>query len=165
MASILKVDQLQKPDGSTPTAADLGLNVAGSIVNRVTQEVAIQNVTSTSYVDVATITYTPKAIGNLLVLEWRGVLSQNNSGSAGGIMQWTKDGVGIAVPANGGELVIYTSSAFDQYHAGTFYKETIATASSHTFKLQAKAMGSISNGLQLGGGWSINHVTITEIAQ
>ena len=32
MASILKVDQLQKPDGSTPTAADLGIDVAGSIL-------------------------------------------------------------------------------------------------------------------------------------
>ena len=32
MASILKVSQLQKPDGSTPTAADLGIDVAGSVV-------------------------------------------------------------------------------------------------------------------------------------
>ena len=32
MASILKVDTLQKPDGSTPTAADLGIDVAGSVV-------------------------------------------------------------------------------------------------------------------------------------
>jgi hypothetical protein len=31
MASILKVDTLQKPDGSTPTAADLGLDVSGSV--------------------------------------------------------------------------------------------------------------------------------------
>ena len=33
MASILKVDTLQKPDGSTPTAADLGLNISGNIVS------------------------------------------------------------------------------------------------------------------------------------
>ena len=36
MASILKVDTLQKPDGSTPTAADLGIDVAGSVVQVVT---------------------------------------------------------------------------------------------------------------------------------
>lgn len=32
MASILKVSQLQKPDGSTPTAADLGLDIAGNVL-------------------------------------------------------------------------------------------------------------------------------------
>jgi hypothetical protein len=35
MASILKVDTLQKPDGSTPTAADLGIDVAGSVVQAI----------------------------------------------------------------------------------------------------------------------------------
>jgi hypothetical protein len=32
MASILKVDQIQLSDGSTPTAGDLGIDVAGSVV-------------------------------------------------------------------------------------------------------------------------------------
>jgi hypothetical protein len=32
MTSILKVDVIQKLDGSTPTPADLGLNVSGSVL-------------------------------------------------------------------------------------------------------------------------------------
>lgn len=36
MASILKVDQIQTPSGTAPTAADLGLDVAGSVI-QVTQ--------------------------------------------------------------------------------------------------------------------------------
>ena len=33
MTGILKVDTIQRNDGSTPTAADLGLNISGSILN------------------------------------------------------------------------------------------------------------------------------------
>ena len=38
MASIIKVDTLQKPDGSTPTAADLGIDVAGTVLQAHTFE-------------------------------------------------------------------------------------------------------------------------------
>ena len=138
---------------------------AGSVVKRISQQVSPLTLTSASYIDIATVNYTPEKIGNLLILEWRGVLSQNNSGASGGVMQWTKDGTGINVPGNGGELVLYSSTGFDQYHASTFYKETVSTSASHTFKLQAKVIGTVTNGFQLGGGWSINNVTITEVVQ
>ena len=36
MSSIIRVDTLQKPDGSTPTAADLGIDVSGSVIQVVT---------------------------------------------------------------------------------------------------------------------------------
>lgn len=61
MTSILKVDTIQTAAGGTPTAADLGLNVSGSVIN-------IHHVTSTtqtngsaaSWVDTAfTKTITP----------------------------------------------------------------------------------------------------------
>lgn len=32
MASILKVDQIQKSDGSSPTSSDLGFNVSGNVI-------------------------------------------------------------------------------------------------------------------------------------
>lgn len=56
MASILKVDTLQKPDGSTPTAADLGLDVAGSVVGYAYNEITANiNVTTTGYVDLGLV--------------------------------------------------------------------------------------------------------------
>lgn len=61
MASILKVDTLQKPDGSTPTAADLGIDVAGSVVQ--TQQFTYTGTTSwtgTNYVPILNGTVTPK---------------------------------------------------------------------------------------------------------
>jgi len=54
MASILKVDQLQKPDGSTPTAADLGIDVAGSVLQVISHtHVGVNQFTSgTSFINV-----------------------------------------------------------------------------------------------------------------
>lgn len=40
MSSILKVDQIQLADGSTPTASDLGLNVSGNTLQVVYQDAA-----------------------------------------------------------------------------------------------------------------------------
>ena len=33
MTSIIKVDTLQKANGATPTAADLGINTTGNFIN------------------------------------------------------------------------------------------------------------------------------------
>jgi hypothetical protein len=62
MASVLKVDTLQKPDGSTPTAADLGLDVAGSVVQVVhgTTNVAVGNSTNSPVNTGLSATITPK---------------------------------------------------------------------------------------------------------
>ena len=44
MSSIIKVDQIQLADGSTPTAGDLGLNTTGSVL----QVVQVETTTQTS---------------------------------------------------------------------------------------------------------------------
>ena len=50
MTSTLKVDQIQNVAGGVPTAADLGLNVSGSVLQSVTTEVtsSVPNTTITS---------------------------------------------------------------------------------------------------------------------
>jgi len=60
MASILKVDTLQKPDGSTPTAADLGIDVAGSVVQAKTLTTHEKITTSGSVARLVDIDITPK---------------------------------------------------------------------------------------------------------
>jgi hypothetical protein len=71
MTSIIKVDQIQTAAGGTPTAADLGLNVTGSVLQ--VQRHSFTNQTSigsTSYVSVSgsSFTFTPKASSSTLII-------------------------------------------------------------------------------------------------
>ena len=61
MSSILKVDQIQLSNGTTPTAADLGLNIAGSVLQVVTNEAGISVFNSTSWTTVVSASITPKS--------------------------------------------------------------------------------------------------------
>jgi hypothetical protein len=102
MASILKVDQLQKPDGSTPTAADLGLNDAGRIVNQETRSIAQVNASLTAnvWVDGFSTTYTPVEAGNTLIISClvepiNGAVSRTKAN-----VEISVDGTGIVEVAN-----------------------------------------------------------------
>ena len=72
MTSTLKVDQIQLADGSTPTAADLGLNVTGSVlsISQVTLNQG-QTISATSYAPVtgSSITITPKSSSSKMLIE------------------------------------------------------------------------------------------------
>lgn len=71
MASVLKVNQIQLPDGSAPTAADLGLDVSGSVVQVVkTNLTALPSVavTTTGYVDLMSVNITPKYSDSILLI-------------------------------------------------------------------------------------------------
>lgn len=85
MTGILKVDTIQKNDGSVPTAADLGLNIGGSIIQ--VQQVALtstQSTTSTTFIDVtnASITITPASTSSSFIIEGcvQGYANQNQAG-------------------------------------------------------------------------------------
>ena len=51
MSSIIKVDQIQLADGSTPTAGDLGLNTTGGVLQ-------VVSASSGSYLEVSSTSYT-----------------------------------------------------------------------------------------------------------
>ena len=79
MTSILKVDTLQKADGATPTAADLGINTTGNLLQVVSQEVISYTAvaSTTSKIVYASLT-TKAANSNFLFkgqVETRGVSS------------------------------------------------------------------------------------------
>lgn len=68
MASILKVDQIQTAAGGTPTAADLGLNTTGTVL-QVVQEIKTDTqayASNQAWVDIAglSVDITPKALGS-----------------------------------------------------------------------------------------------------
>lgn len=53
MSSIIKVDAIQKADGTTPTAGDLGLNTTGNVIQVVSNRSTVFNsTTSSSYIEV-----------------------------------------------------------------------------------------------------------------
>lgn len=101
MSSIIKVDQIQLSDGSTPTAGDLGITGTGKILNIVSQTFPITSdyrVTSTSYADtIITASITPSATSNkvLVMVSWP---SFNDSWSQAGLelgYRLTENGVGV----------------------------------------------------------------------
>lgn len=79
MASIIKVDTIQTAAGGTPTAADLGLNTTGSVLQVV--EASVENsssvtTSSTSYVDsgLLTLSITPQAAGSKIHVTFGGYI-------------------------------------------------------------------------------------------
>ena len=69
MTSIIKVDQIQTAAGGVPTAADLGLNVSGTVLNvyHLTTGVGVNN-TSANYTTVWSIPYTPVSTNSKIII-------------------------------------------------------------------------------------------------
>jgi hypothetical protein len=84
MASILKVDTLQKPDGSTPTAADLGIDVAGSVVQEKWVPLTSPfDTTVAGLLPVQSTQFTPKYANSVIQVEWSGHVYKYNTTSGG----------------------------------------------------------------------------------
>jgi hypothetical protein len=87
MTSIIKVDTLQKANGATPTAADLGINVAGNVIHtEMFTNAQDQDVQTNSWTQVWTFSYTPKLTNSKLIfsssLDLRGQRSTGGSHDA-----------------------------------------------------------------------------------
>ena len=74
MSSIIKVDQIQTAAGGVPTAADLGLNVSGTVLQVVRHSLTSNIATaSTSYVPTGhSVSITPKASNSIILVEFKG---------------------------------------------------------------------------------------------
>jgi len=68
MTSIIKVDAIQKANGTTPTASGLGIDVSGNLLNAGMYSAMSQvNISSsTSYASAWTINYTPVSSNSVL---------------------------------------------------------------------------------------------------
>jgi len=82
MTSIIKVDQIQNAAGGTPTAADLGLNVSGSVLQVVQATHSSQSqTTSNSYQNFPlSASITPSSISSkvLVLLNFTGAITSDN---------------------------------------------------------------------------------------
>jgi hypothetical protein len=173
MASILKVSQLQKPDGSTPTAADLGIDVAGSVVGyKVVYPDTSAVLSSTSYVDVAgaSLTYTPKGVGNkLLVLPRLSVaaaISSSGSNYCGITVRTLLDGADVSsarwwVRDDNGGIVENVGFVYPDY------EHTISSTADITIQLQAYISGQYGTIAARINTWADynSSILVLEIAQ
>ena len=174
MTSIIKVDQIQTAAGGTPTAADLGLNVSGTVLQVITSKpTSATAFTSGSYVDAAgfSVTITPKYSDSLIVISITAqTVVNNNASNTGHDFRLQRAGTTIR-SARWFNYLNRSSYANDYYPPFVLdHQDTPSTTSAITYNLQ----GRIYNGAD--GPWTINTynggsggsyglMTVTEIAQ
>jgi hypothetical protein len=131
MASILKVSQLQKPDGSTPTAADLGIDVAGTIVQAVTSEIR-SNISTSSNTAVASglsVAFTPKYSNSKIIVKLEG--GRYWCGTAG--IQMNFDLYRDGTTATGGMWGAFYSSAQNHVQYNQMWEENAGSTAERTY--------------------------------
>jgi len=119
MTSIIKVDQIQLADGSTPTIGDLGVNDTGTVL-QVQSDVRTSStgVSSGSWVDLGiSVTLTPKSTNSKFILcpSVTGSVSYFTWG-----IRLVRDGVAVTESignASGGRIT--STMAHNDYNAGS----------------------------------------------
>lgn len=99
MASIIKVDTIQTAAGGTPTAADLGLNTTGSVLQVVHQKINGANYnakTSSSFSDTdMSASITPTSASSKILIHFNFMTSTDTTGNAMAIYRITANGTAI----------------------------------------------------------------------
>jgi hypothetical protein len=95
MASVLKVDQLQLSDGSTPTAGDLGIDTSGNVIQYASSVITTDISLSPggAFVNLITIDFTPKYSTSTIVI--RSTFNNLQKVTGAGINTWFKGKVQI----------------------------------------------------------------------
>ena len=172
MASVLKVDTLQKPDGTAPTAADLGIDVADTVVKVGSYKFSGQQyITSTSNVAItdSSFSYTPKGVGNKLIITPTVHCNINDTANAAGAglyvyingVQQNYD-VNHSMYFNGGNN---STTDFYWMYTQPIYYTTVGT-SPITIQLYAAMYQSDDNRIAINNGSNQeSYITVYEIAQ
>ena len=178
MSSILKVDTIQTAAGGTPTAADLGLNVSGSVLQVVssTTNTTVQ-ITGSSYVDSAlSASITPLSTSSkIVVLVNQSAYLYGSSDAVHSGIRLLRDSTVILNPfadSTGGlepylEVIGSSQVYFSSRHTIS-YVDTPSTTSSVTYKTQGALRSSgFSRNLVFQPPASVNGtstITLMEIA-
>ena len=164
MTSIIKVDTLQKANGATPTAADLGINTTGSVLQVVNGTITGNvGITTSSRVDVLSLSITPKfSSSKILVAVNLSDVGQNNVSSSYGrftLLRNTTDLIRI-----GGQIGYTGNTASNSVAScSTSYLDSPSTTSSVTYKIQGQSVTN-SGTIEVGASSSISTITLMEIA-
>lgn len=165
MASTIKVDQIQLSDGSTPTAADLGLDIAGSVVG-VTQvhfTTEIATTTTGTWISAHSTSFTPSSSTNKVMVMYNASAIVKTTGS-----------FGVRLTRNGTEVVkrgrqSYTDGTnWSGIDVAFAYLDAPSTTSPITYAIDFRLSGGNTQFNSLDGNvGQTNPVTFTfiEIAQ
>jgi hypothetical protein len=142
MTSIIKVDTLQTAAGGVPTAADLGLNVTGSVL-QVVQGTTSTNVTnsSTTYVDSGlSVNITPLYSSSkiLVMAKQKGVrLDPGGATTLGGSIGLLRDSTFITKPSpSTGHHALYINGGDMYGELELTFLDSPSTTSQITYKTQ-----------------------------
>ena len=164
MSSIIKVDQIQLADGSTPTAGDLGLNTTGSVL-QVVQVVAGTgnqvNVSSSSATEVMSASITPSSTSSKILVQcsFAGYIGGETSTETFKFELW-RGAVGSGTQLD--NRIFARSSGYVKSFPGQFnYLDSPSVTSSTDYKISIKRTGGIDSIAWLIDHSSGEHATIT----
>ena len=162
MASILKVDKIQLPDGSAPTASDLGVDVSGSVV-QVKEQIIDSGFQTTSSSFVATgvsISITPKYANSKIIFMADPQISIYPASSSIYVTVY-RDGVNLGGTYNG---ELYSSSGGDLWAKQPFlFVDAPNTTSQVTYQFYIRRNGGEAD--LIGSSGNVSYMVLQEIAQ
>ena len=140
MTSIIKVDTLQKANGATPTAADLGINTTGTLINySSTQSKNNISTTSTSWSSTGlSLTYTPLYSNSKLVITLEGGRYWCGTNTVQLNLDLYKNGTSMTGGIWG---ALYTTGMMHVSHNNR-YEETSGSTTSRTYAVYFKTANS-----------------------
>lgn len=173
MTGILKVDTIQKNNGATPTAKDLGINVTGNVLQVVNgyMNSQIEGAFSSS-TDCFNVSITPTSSTSkiLVMVNMVGCLSRNNGTFA---KIWVARGSGRTVLNYFGDYLGGPTLSNQEVYPSTSFLDSPNTTSSVTYYVMARrsgGTGTLAINHYDGGGatdptlYSHSRMTLMEIA-
>jgi len=170
--STIKVDAIQKVNGSVPKASDLGLNVTGSVL-QVVQGGRTTRVThnSNTYTDVGvSAEITPSSSSSKILVRLEGTIGNAAAGNQTGIKLFrgsTEIGAGTGGDSYNIFFSIFASQSYDMCGVSQSVLDSPNTTNATTYKIQ---MGAFNSTGSLGGRGDSNSIanptrlTLMEIA-
>ena len=145
MTSILKVDTIQTAAGGTPTAADLGLNVSGSVLQVISStKTDIAIFSSDTFIDLnnLSVTITPSSASSkiLITASIKGAGTNNACRLQGRLV---RDSTPIFVGASSGSRTPASFELYENENAGVSdasinFLDSPSTTSAVTYKIQGR---------------------------
>ena len=171
MSSTLKVNAIQLPDGTQPTAADLGLNVTGSVLQ--TKYSTIGSATqfsSSSWTDATdfSVTITPQSTSSLIrIMIFSKTICNNSSSNSAHTYRLLRGSTEIDRSTYSFYLnrSDYTADSYPNFNTDVI--DTPSTTSATTYKLQGRIYGGTDADWTIGstnGGSGRGVIVVQEIA-
>ena len=171
MASIIKVDQIQTASGGTPTAADLGLNTTGNVLQVVqTVNTTEQAVTSTAYTTVNNMSFsiTPSSTSSkiLILINLNLEVYRNSAAPSNHQMRVYRDG-SVIVNKHHDHYAGVASNSYRSLDAdGTvMFLDSPGTTSSVTYSIAVKSNDAADlQTVRVSNNSTTSTITLMEIA-